>query len=67
MFKTYMDFWLKSFKSGITYFPVDGFALADKPTADQIVNNVISKLYENKLFGSDWPVYPNRIYPIFAA
>lgn len=58
-----MDFWLKSFSQLITYFPMPEFPIADKATVDKLIVSVLGKLYENKLFGSGWPTYPNRWSP----
>jgi hypothetical protein len=62
-----MDVWLKSYKPLIRYTIQNGFPLADINLADKIINDSLDKLYENKLFGSGWPVYPNREYVNFGS
>ncbi len=61
--ETSMDFWLKSFSQQITYITMPDFPMEDKVAADKLIVSVLEKLYESKLFGSGWPMYPNRWSP----
>lgn len=41
--------------------------MENKLLADQMVSHSLNRLYEEKLFGSGWPLHPERDYPHFEA
>jgi len=59
----YVDFYLKSHTEFVTYFETTAFKLQNVALADAMVKHSLNRLYEAKLFGSGWPLHPQRDYP----
>lgn len=61
----YVDFYLKSHTEFVSYYDAFGFKMENKPLADAMIKNSLNRLYNMKLFGSGWPLTPQRDYPHF--
>lgn len=51
----------------MTYNDSFGYKMQNKPLADAMIKYSLNRLYGNKLFGSGWPLNPQRDYPHFEA
>lgn len=60
-----IDFVLKSHTEFITYYETTGYKLQNKELADAMIKHSLNRLYEWPLFGSGWPLNPQRDYPHF--
>lgn len=63
----HIDFVLKSHTEFVTYYETSSYKLQNKLLADQMVKHSLNRLYEGKLFGSGWPLHPQRDYPHFVS
>lgn len=60
-----VDFYLKSHTEFISYYDTFGYKLYNKPLADAMIKHSLNRLYDQTLFGSGWPLHPQRDYPHF--
>lgn len=60
-----VDFYLKSHTEFITYYETAGYKLQNKELADAMIKHSLNRLYDWPLFGSGWPLNPQRDYPHF--
>jgi hypothetical protein len=62
-----IDFKLRGHNQTTKFYPYGQYRIQNEELAQEMVKFSLNRLYEGKLFGSGFPLYPARDYPEFIA
>lgn len=60
----HMKFHVIGFSKSVQFFEYDGYKVENLELAELMITHSMNRLLEEKVFGSDWPLFP-KDYPHF--